>query len=36
MAVKKPVKKAPVKIIATKPTVTVETKKITTDSCCLT
>lgn len=37
MAVKKPVRKAPTKVTTTKPSVTVETKKITnTESCCST
>lgn len=37
MAVKKPVKKSPVKVVAKKPTVTVETKKISnSEFCCWT
>ncbi|MDD3262420.1 MAG: hypothetical protein PHR61_01115 [Candidatus Absconditabacteria bacterium] len=36
MAVKKPVKKTPVKVVAKKPTITVETKKISNLDCCST
>lgn len=36
MAVKKPVTKVPAKVVATKPTITVETKKISSGSCCST
>jgi len=34
MAVKKPVKKTPAKVVAKKPTITVETKKISNLDCC--
>ena len=36
MAVKKPVKKTPAKVVAKKPTITVETKKISNLDCCWT